>query len=62
MIIYTIGVIVIAAVLAVGVFWLFSNVTFKQTSQRYIYTTDEEGKDVVTDGNGRILPKDSTDA
>ena len=62
MIIYTIGVIVIAAVLAVGVFWLFSNVTFKQTSQRYTYTTDEDGNTVVTDGNGRILPKDSTDA
>lgn len=33
MIVYTIGVIVIAAVLAVGVFWLFSNVTVKQNTK-----------------------------
>lgn len=62
MIVYTIGVIVIATVLAVGVFWLLSNVTFKRTPQRYTYKIDEEGNAVVTDGNGRILPKDSTDA
>ena len=62
MIVYTIGVIVIATVLAVGVFWLFSNVTFKRTPQRYTYKIDEEGNAVIFDGNGRILPKDSTDA
>ena len=62
MIVYTIGVIVIAVVLAVGVFWLFSNVTFKRTPQRYTYKIDEEGNAVIIDGNGRILPKDSTDA
>ena len=32
MIVYTIGVIVIATVLAVGVFWLLSNVTFKRNT------------------------------
>ena len=62
MIVYTIGVIVIATVLAVGVFWLLSNVTFKRTPQRYTYKIDEEGNAVIIDGNGRILPKDSTDA
>lgn len=62
MIVYTIGVIVIAVVLAVGVFWLFSNVTFKRTPQRYTYKIDEEGNAVIIDGNGKILPKDSTDA
>ena len=62
MIVYTIGVIVIATVLAVGVFWLFSNVTFKRTPQRYTYKIDEEGNAVIIDENGRILPKDSTDA
>ena len=62
MIVYTIGVLVIATVLAVGIFWLFSNVTFKRTPQRYVYKIDEEGNAVVTDENGRILPKDSTDA
>ena len=62
MIVYTIGVLVIATVLAVGIFWLLSNVTFKRTPQRYVYKIDEEGNAVVTDENGRILPKDSTDA
>lgn len=62
MIVYTIGVLVIAAVLAAGTFWLFSNVTFKRTPQRYTYTVDEEGNAVRIDGNGKILPKDSTNA
>lgn len=62
MIIYTIGVLVIAAVLAVGTFWLFSNVTFTRTPQRYTYKIDEEGRAVVTDENGKIFPKDSTNA
>ena len=62
MIVYTIGVLVIATVLAVGIFWLFSNVTFKRIPQRYVYKIDEEGNAVVTDENGRILPKDSIDA
>ena len=62
MIIYTIGILVIATVLAVGVFWLLSNVTFTRTTQRYTYKIDEEGNAVVTDVNGKILPKDSTDA
>ena len=62
MIVYTIGVLVIATVLAVGIFWLFSNITFKRTPQRYTYKIDEEGNAVIIDGNGRILPKDSTDA
>jgi hypothetical protein len=62
MIIYTIGVIVIATVLAVGVFWLLSNVTFTRTTQRYTYKIDEEGNAVVTDENGKILPKESNDA
>ena len=60
MIVYTIGVIVIAVVLAVGIFWLFSNVSFKRTPQRYTYTLDEEGNAVVVDVNGKILPKDTT--
>jgi len=62
MIVYTIGILVIATVLAVGVFWLFSNISVKRTPRRYIYKIDEEGNAVVTDENGRILPKDSTDA
>ena len=54
MFIYTlVGLFVIILILAVGVFWLFSNVTFKRTPQRYTYTVDEEGNAVV---------KDTTDA
>ena len=34
MVIYTIGAVVIAAVLAVGVFWLFSNITVKQNTNK----------------------------
>lgn len=54
MFLYTIvGLFVIVAILAAGVFWLFSNVTFKRTPQRYTYMVDEEGNAVV---------KDTTDA
>lgn len=53
MMMYAIGVLVVAAVLAVGIFWIFSNVTFKKVPTRYTYTLDEEGNAVV---------KDTTDA
>ena len=62
MMLYAIGMVVVATVLAVGLFWIFSNVTFRRVPERYTYSLDEEGNAVVTDGNGKILPKDSTDA
>lgn len=63
MFVYSIvGILVIGMILAVGIFWIFSNVTFKKVPQRYTYTLDEEGNAVVTDVNGKILPKDTTDA
>ena len=57
-----VGILVIGMVLAVGIFWILSNVTFRKVPQRYTYTLDEEGNAVVTDVNGKILPKDTTDA
>ena len=63
MFVYSIvGIVVIGMVLAMGIFWILSNVTFRKVPQRYTYTLDEEGIAVVTDGNGKILPKDTTDA
>lgn len=53
MMLYAIGMVVVAAILAVGLFWIFSNVTFKRVPTRYTYTLDEEGNAVV---------KDNTDA
>lgn len=50
MFLYTIvGLFVIVAILAAGVFWLFSNVTLKRTPERYTYTVDKEGNAVIKD-------------
>jgi NADH:ubiquinone oxidoreductase subunit 3 (subunit A) len=46
------GIIVVAAIFAVGTFWLLQNVTFKQPNP-YEYKTDENGNETV---------KDNTDA
>lgn len=63
MFVYSIvGIVVIGMVLAMGIFWILSNVTFRKVPQRYTYTLDEEGNAVVSDVNGKILPKDTTDA
>ena len=40
-----IGLLVVAAILGVGVYWLLSNVTFKRQSERYTYMTDESVRD-----------------
>ena len=57
-----VGILVIGMVIAMGIFWILSNVTFRKVPQRYTYTLDEEGNAVVVDVNGKILPKDTTDA
>lgn len=51
--IYTvIGIVTVAVVIGVGVYWLTQNVTFKQPKP-YEYKTDENGNESV---------KDNTDA
>lgn len=47
-----IGAVVVAAIIGVGVKWLFDNLTFKQ-QERYAYEKDKDGNEVV---------KDNTDA
>lgn len=47
------GIIVVAAIFAVGTFWLLQNVTFKSIPHPYDYKTDENGNETV---------KDNTDA
>lgn len=44
-----IGVIVVAGVLAAGVYWVLSNVTFKRQPKRYTYSKDADGNEVVKD-------------
>lgn len=49
---YTIiGLIVVAAILGVGVYWLMSNITFKRQPERYTYKTDEAGNEYVQDNS-----------
>lgn len=40
-----IGLLVVAAILGAGVYWLLSNVTFKRQPERYTYMTDESVQD-----------------
>lgn len=47
------GALVIAAVVAFGVYWLITNITLKRQPERYTYKKDEKGHEYV---------KDTTDA
>jgi hypothetical protein len=50
MAIYTmLGMIIVVAVIAFGVYWLVTNVTFKSQPDRYIYKTDKNGAEFVED-------------
>jgi hypothetical protein len=44
-----IGLIVVAAILGAGVYWMMSNVTFKRQPERYTYKADEAGTEYVQD-------------
>ena len=61
-----IGVSVVSLIVAFGVYWLMSNITFKRQPERYTYKTDEAGNEYVQDNmeasKGKILPKDEPDA
>ena len=46
-----IGLLVVAAILGAGVYWLLSNVTFKRQPERYTYKTDEAGNEYVQDNS-----------
>ena len=47
-----IGLMVVAAVIAVGVYWVVTNLTFKRQSERYTYMTDAvDGTDYVQDNS-----------
>jgi cytoskeletal protein RodZ len=49
---YTIiGLIVVAAILGAGVYWLVTNITFKRQPERYEYKTDEAGNEYVQDNS-----------
>jgi hypothetical protein len=55
-----IGLVAVAGVVAAGVYWLLSNVTFKRQSERYTYKTDEAGNEYVQDNF--VTSKDKSDA
>ena len=49
---YTIiGLIVVAAILGAGVYWLGTNISFKRQPERYEYKTDEAGNEYVQDNS-----------
>lgn len=49
---YTIiGLIVVAAILGVGVYWVVTNLSFKRQPERYTYKTDEAGNEYVQDNS-----------
>jgi hypothetical protein len=45
------GMVVVAAMIGFGVYWLVSNVTFKRQPERYTYQTDEAGNEYVQDNS-----------
>jgi hypothetical protein len=44
-----IGLMAVAAVIAVGVYWVVTNVTFKRQPERYTYKANEAGTEYVQD-------------
>ena len=49
---YTIiGLIVVAAILGAGVYWLVTNISFKRQPERYTYMKDEAGNEYVQDNS-----------
>lgn len=59
MALYTmIGFIMVSVVLAAGVYWLMSNITFRRQSDRYTYMRDEVGNEYIRDN---VDTKDETD-
>lgn len=45
------GMVVVAAMIGFGVYWLVSNATFKRQPERYTYQTDEAGNEYVQDNS-----------
>lgn len=44
-----IGYLVVAVALGLGIYWMATNLTIKKQPDRYTYTKDEEGNEVVKD-------------
>lgn len=44
-----IGFIAVATVIGAGVYWVVTNISFKHQPERYTYSKDKEGNDVVQD-------------
>jgi hypothetical protein len=44
-----IGMLVVAALIGAGVYWVLSNVTLKRQAERYSYTVDKDGNENVKD-------------
>lgn len=42
-----IGLIVVASLFGVGVYWSLTNITFKRQPKRYTYSKDSEGNEIV---------------
>ena len=46
-----IGFVVVATIIAAGVYWVVSNITFKRQPERYTYKIDEAGNEYVQDNS-----------
>lgn len=54
-----IGFLAVAAVIAAGVYWLVTHITFKSGPERYTYMKDEAGNEYVRDNT--VTTKDEPD-
>ncbi len=55
-----IGFVAVASVVAAGVYWVTTNITFKRQPERYTYKTDETDNEYVQDNS--VASKDEPDA
>lgn len=55
-----IGFVAVAAVIAAGVYWVVTHITFKRQPERYTYMKDEAGNEYVRDNT--VTSKDEPDA
>lgn len=45
------GILTVTAIIVAGVYWLVTNITFKDVKPRYEYKTDEKGNEYVKDNS-----------
>lgn len=45
------GAVLVAAIVAAGIYWIIDHITFKKQPSPYSYTTDAKGNEIIKDNS-----------